>query len=154
MNPTSTFKKFDGSEISFVEYYRTNYEKSIEDLQQPLLISRPKKRVSNMQSDQTIRPNHVLMRWPRYLFCSLENVPNQFAVYQLRLFGLIHLYSQVFFVPSSSFNYRLIFFFYFWQNNAGNFQAQSKYAVIKLIHTQNKWTEVFLCDKSDVFLSF
>ena len=46
MNPSSTFKKFDGTEISFVEYYATNYEKKINDLQQPLLISRPKKRVS------------------------------------------------------------------------------------------------------------
>lgn len=44
MNPSSTFKKFDGTEISFVEYYATNYEKKINDLQQPLLISRPKKR--------------------------------------------------------------------------------------------------------------
>ncbi|XP_072043848.1 piwi-like protein 1 [Amphiura filiformis] len=44
MNPKSTFKKFDGTEISFVEYYKTNYEKNIEDMDQPLLISRPKKR--------------------------------------------------------------------------------------------------------------
>ncbi|OCU01987.1 piwi-like protein 1 [Xenopus laevis] len=39
----STFKKSDGSEISFVDYYRTQYNKAITDLNQPALVHNPKK---------------------------------------------------------------------------------------------------------------
>ncbi|KAE8634929.1 hypothetical protein XENTR_v10002471 [Xenopus tropicalis] len=41
--PESTFKKSDGSEISFVDYYRTQYNKGITDLNQPALVHNPKK---------------------------------------------------------------------------------------------------------------
>nr|DBA23135.1 TPA: hypothetical protein GDO54_014081 [Pyxicephalus adspersus] len=41
--PKSTFKKSDGSEISFVDYYKTQYNKKITDLQQPGIIHNPKK---------------------------------------------------------------------------------------------------------------
>ncbi|XP_033126803.1 piwi-like protein 1 [Anneissia japonica] len=44
LNPSSKFKKFDGSEISYCEYYSSVYERNITDMQQPLLVSRPKKR--------------------------------------------------------------------------------------------------------------
>ena len=43
MNPRSKFKGRDGSEQSFVEYYAKVYDKKITDMDQPLLVSRPKK---------------------------------------------------------------------------------------------------------------
>uniref|UniRef100_A0A8C5LYC6 Piwi-like protein 1 n=1 Tax=Leptobrachium leishanense TaxID=445787 RepID=A0A8C5LYC6_9ANUR len=43
MNPQSTFKKYDGTDISFVEYYKTQYGIQIKDLQQPLIANIPKK---------------------------------------------------------------------------------------------------------------
>ena len=43
MNPKSKFKGRDGSEQIFVEYYAKVYEKKITDMDQPLLVSRPKK---------------------------------------------------------------------------------------------------------------
>ncbi|XP_053313403.1 piwi-like protein 1 [Spea bombifrons] len=41
--PESTFKKADGTEISFVEYYRKQYNKEIKDLTQPAIVHNPKK---------------------------------------------------------------------------------------------------------------
>lgn len=41
--PDSTFKKSDGSEISFIDYYKTQYNKQITDLKQPAIIHNPKK---------------------------------------------------------------------------------------------------------------
>lgn len=43
MNPRSKFQGRDGKEQSFVEYYAKMYDKKIEDMEQPLLVSRPKK---------------------------------------------------------------------------------------------------------------
>ncbi|XP_075119109.1 piwi-like protein 1 [Leptodactylus fuscus] len=43
MTPESTFKKADGSEISFVEYYRTQYNINIKDLKQPLIGNIPRR---------------------------------------------------------------------------------------------------------------
>ncbi|GFQ87053.1 hypothetical protein TNCT_471201 [Trichonephila clavata] len=44
MNPTSTFTTSDGSEISFVDYYKKSYDIQIQDLNQPLLINKAKKK--------------------------------------------------------------------------------------------------------------
>ena len=44
-NPLSTFSTRSG-EVSFVQYYENAYNKKITDLEQPLLVSMPKKRVS------------------------------------------------------------------------------------------------------------
>ncbi|GFS54318.1 piwi-like protein 2 [Nephila pilipes] len=44
MNPTSTFSTSDGSEISFVDYYKRSYDIQIQDLNQPLLINKAKKK--------------------------------------------------------------------------------------------------------------
>ncbi|KAG8452990.1 hypothetical protein GDO86_004701 [Hymenochirus boettgeri] len=41
--PQSTFKKSDGTDVSFVDYYRTQYNKEVKDLRQPLLVNIPKK---------------------------------------------------------------------------------------------------------------
>uniref|UniRef100_A0A8C3IPX6 Piwi like RNA-mediated gene silencing 1 n=1 Tax=Chrysemys picta bellii TaxID=8478 RepID=A0A8C3IPX6_CHRPI len=43
-NPKCTFKKADGSEISFVDYYKMQYNQEITDLNQPVLVSQPKRR--------------------------------------------------------------------------------------------------------------
>lgn len=42
--PTSTFKLRKGEEISYQDYYKKNYSIDIGDLNQPLLVSRPKKK--------------------------------------------------------------------------------------------------------------
>ena len=44
-NPQSTFSTRSG-EVSFVQYYENAYNKKIADMEQPLLVSMPKKRVS------------------------------------------------------------------------------------------------------------
>ncbi|CAL1300079.1 unnamed protein product [Larinioides sclopetarius] len=44
MSPKSTFKTKDGSEISFIDYYKRSYDIQIKDLNQPLLLSKGKKR--------------------------------------------------------------------------------------------------------------
>ncbi|XP_077317934.1 piwi-like protein 1 isoform X1 [Lithobates pipiens] len=41
--PESTFKKSDGNEIRFIDYYRTQYNKQITDSNQPGVIHNPKK---------------------------------------------------------------------------------------------------------------
>nr|XP_009930781.1 PREDICTED: piwi-like protein 1 isoform X1 [Opisthocomus hoazin] len=47
-NPQCTFRKADGSEISFVDYYRRQYNQEITDLDQPVLISESKRRRGSM----------------------------------------------------------------------------------------------------------
>ncbi|XP_062594439.1 piwi-like protein 1 [Saccostrea cucullata] len=42
--PLHTFKTSQGSELSFVDYYRNAYHKEITDQEQPLLLHRPKKK--------------------------------------------------------------------------------------------------------------
>ncbi|KAH0619368.1 hypothetical protein JD844_019417, partial [Phrynosoma platyrhinos] len=43
-NPQDTFTKSDGTEITFVDYYKKQYSQEITDLNQPVLISQPKRR--------------------------------------------------------------------------------------------------------------
>lgn len=42
-NPQSTFTSHSGEAISFVDYYKKAYNKDIDDLEQPLLVHRPKR---------------------------------------------------------------------------------------------------------------
>lgn len=42
-NPSQTFPKRDGSEISYAQYYKERYGITIRDLKQPLIISMPKR---------------------------------------------------------------------------------------------------------------
>ncbi|XP_075705350.1 piwi-like protein 1 [Rhinoderma darwinii] len=42
MTPLSTFKKSDGSEISFVDYYKNQYNEEVKDLSQPLISNIPR----------------------------------------------------------------------------------------------------------------
>lgn len=43
-NPESTFTKADGSEITYIEYFKKSWQKDIQDKRQPLLVHRPKAR--------------------------------------------------------------------------------------------------------------
>ncbi|XP_028566225.2 piwi-like protein 1 [Podarcis muralis] len=43
-NPQASFKKGDGTEISFMDYYKMQYSQEIKDLNQPLLVSQPKRK--------------------------------------------------------------------------------------------------------------
>ncbi|NXD07268.1 PIWL1 protein, partial [Nothocercus nigrocapillus] len=43
-NPKCTFKKADGSEISYIDYYKMQYNQDITDLNQPVLVSQPRRR--------------------------------------------------------------------------------------------------------------
>ncbi|NWR55762.1 PIWL1 protein, partial [Bucorvus abyssinicus] len=47
-NPQCTFRRADGSEISFVDYYKTQYNQVISDLNQPVLISQSRRRRGNI----------------------------------------------------------------------------------------------------------
>lgn len=44
MNPESTFSTAKGETITFIEYYKRQYQIEIQDAKQPLLIHRPKKK--------------------------------------------------------------------------------------------------------------
>ncbi|XP_009471392.1 PREDICTED: piwi-like protein 1 isoform X1 [Nipponia nippon] len=47
-NPQCTFRKADGSEISYVDYYRRQYNQEITDLNQPVLISQSRRKRGSM----------------------------------------------------------------------------------------------------------
>ncbi|KFV63354.1 Piwi-like 1 [Dryobates pubescens] len=55
-NPKRTFRKADGSEISFVEYYKRQYNQEITDLNQPVLISQPKRKASSLPGPVVLIP--------------------------------------------------------------------------------------------------
>ncbi|NXP52120.1 PIWL1 protein, partial [Heliornis fulica] len=48
INPECTFKKADGSEIRYVDYYKRQYNQDIADLNQPVLITQSKRRSGNI----------------------------------------------------------------------------------------------------------
>ncbi|XP_078598436.1 piwi-like protein 1 [Branchiostoma floridae x Branchiostoma japonicum] len=43
--PTDKFKMKDGTEMTYVEYYAKKYSKTLTDMNQPMLVSRPKKKM-------------------------------------------------------------------------------------------------------------
>ncbi|XP_061211371.1 piwi-like protein 1 [Neopsephotus bourkii] len=47
-NPQCTFKKSDGSEISYIDYYKRQYNQEITDLNQPVLVSQCRRKGGNM----------------------------------------------------------------------------------------------------------
>ncbi|NXO01449.1 PIWL1 protein, partial [Rhinopomastus cyanomelas] len=49
-NPQCTFLKADGSEISYIDYYKKQYNLDIHDLNQPVLITQRKRRRENFTS--------------------------------------------------------------------------------------------------------
>ncbi|KAJ7410675.1 Piwi-like protein 1 [Willisornis vidua] len=55
-NPMGTFRKSDGSEISFLEYYRKQYGIDIADPKQPVLISQTKRKRGNVEGSVVLIP--------------------------------------------------------------------------------------------------
>ncbi|NXM66782.1 PIWL1 protein, partial [Serilophus lunatus] len=55
-NPMGTFRKSDGSEITFMEYYKKQYSIDITDPKQPLLISQLKRNRGNIQGTVVLIP--------------------------------------------------------------------------------------------------
>ncbi|NXX46968.1 PIWL1 protein, partial [Tricholaema leucomelas] len=55
-NPQHTFRKADGSEISFVDYYKRQYNQEITDLKQPVLVSQPKRRAISLPGPLILIP--------------------------------------------------------------------------------------------------
>ncbi|XP_071428127.1 piwi-like protein 1 [Pithys albifrons albifrons] len=55
-NPMGTFRKSDGSEISFLEYYRKQYGIDITDPKQPVLISQTKRNRGNVEGSVVLIP--------------------------------------------------------------------------------------------------
>ncbi|KAM6246793.1 piwi-like protein 1 [Porphyrio hochstetteri] len=55
-NPQCTFRKADGSEISYVDYYRRQYNEEITDLNQPVLVSQSRRKGGNIQGPVVLIP--------------------------------------------------------------------------------------------------
>ena len=53
LNPRSTFKPHDGEALSYADYFLRAYNKRISDLNQPLLVSRMKKKEKKMKSSNS-----------------------------------------------------------------------------------------------------
>ncbi|XP_065548859.1 piwi-like protein 1 isoform X2 [Lathamus discolor] len=47
-NPQCTFRKSDGSEITYIDYYKRQYNQEITDLNQPVLVSQCRRKGGNM----------------------------------------------------------------------------------------------------------
>uniref|UniRef100_A0A4W3IPR6 Piwi like RNA-mediated silencing 4 n=1 Tax=Callorhinchus milii TaxID=7868 RepID=A0A4W3IPR6_CALMI len=69
-NPTGTFKKTDGTEISYIDYYTQQYDISVTDLSQPLLVSLLKNK--HLDKDAAPRLIHLIPE-----FCFLTGLSNQ-----------------------------------------------------------------------------
>ncbi|XP_078078916.1 piwi-like protein 4 [Mustelus asterias] len=70
VKPTNVFKKADGTEITYVDYYSQQYDASITDLNQPMLVSQLKSK--NYAKDVAPRIAHLIPE-----FCFLTGLSNQ-----------------------------------------------------------------------------
>ncbi|XP_043548694.1 piwi-like protein 4 [Chiloscyllium plagiosum] len=70
VKPTDIFKKADGTEITYVDYYSQQYDASITDLKQPMLVSWLKSK--NRSMDVAPRLVHLIPE-----FCYLTGLSNQ-----------------------------------------------------------------------------
>ncbi|XP_043925727.1 piwi-like protein 1 [Protopterus annectens] len=77
LSPRSKFKKTDGSEISFVEYYKMQYNEEITEVNQPLLVSQVRSRRG--PGGETQRPVNLV---PEFCFLTglTERMRNDFSV--------------------------------------------------------------------------
>ncbi|XP_009069078.1 PREDICTED: piwi-like protein 1 [Acanthisitta chloris] len=53
-SPKGTFRKSDGTEISYVDYYKKQYNLVITDLNQPVLVNQPKRKRGNLMQGPII----------------------------------------------------------------------------------------------------
>ncbi|XP_038674833.1 piwi-like protein 4 isoform X1 [Scyliorhinus canicula] len=70
VKPTNAFKKADGTEITYIDYYSQQYDASITDLNQPMLVSQLKSK--NDVKDVAPRVAHLIPE-----FCFLTGLSNQ-----------------------------------------------------------------------------
>ncbi|XP_048454354.1 piwi-like protein 4 [Rhincodon typus] len=70
VKPTNKFKKADGTEITYVDYYSQQYNASITDLKQPMLVSQLKSK--NRFKDMAPRLAHLVPE-----FCFLTGLSSQ-----------------------------------------------------------------------------
>ena len=57
MNPESTFTNSKGETMSFIDYYKRQYQIDIQDRKQPLLVNRPtlkKRGVAEAEADRVV----------------------------------------------------------------------------------------------------
>ena len=59
-HPSHTFSYRDG-EISYADYYKKMHEMDVQDMEQPLLVSNPKKRVCFCLTLRAIFVTHALL---------------------------------------------------------------------------------------------
>ncbi|XP_057604602.1 piwi-like protein 4 isoform X2 [Hippopotamus amphibius kiboko] len=69
VKPTHTFKKRDGTEITYVDYYKQQYDITLSDLNQPVLVSLLK---SKRNEDAEVRMAHLIPE-----LCFLTGLPGQ-----------------------------------------------------------------------------
>ncbi|XP_066894371.1 piwi-like protein 4 [Kogia breviceps] len=69
VKPTHTFQKRDGSEITYVDYYKQQYDITLSDLNQPVLVSLLK---SKRNDDAEVRMAHLIPE-----LCFLTGLPGQ-----------------------------------------------------------------------------
>ncbi|XP_069748587.1 piwi-like protein 4 [Narcine bancroftii] len=70
VKPTHTFKKADGTEISYIDYYSQQYDALISDMNQPMLVSQLK--MKRFATDAVPRIAHLIPE-----FCFLTGLSNQ-----------------------------------------------------------------------------
>ncbi|KAM9078703.1 piwi-like protein 4 [Megaptera novaeangliae] len=69
VKPTHTFQKRDGTEITYVDYYKQQYDITLSDLNQPVLVSLLK---SKRNDDADVRMAHLIPE-----LCYLTGLPGQ-----------------------------------------------------------------------------
>ncbi|XP_072825056.1 piwi-like protein 4 [Vicugna pacos] len=69
VKPTHTFQKRDGTEITYVDYYKQQYDITLSDLNQPVLVSLLK---SKRNDDTEVRMAHLIPE-----LCFLTGLPSQ-----------------------------------------------------------------------------
>ncbi|KAB1272421.1 Piwi-like protein 4 [Camelus dromedarius] len=69
VKPTHTFQKRDGTEITYVDYYKQQYDITLSDLNQPVLVSLLK---SKRNDDPEVRMAHLIPE-----LCFLTGLPSQ-----------------------------------------------------------------------------
>ncbi|XP_053530289.1 piwi-like protein 2 isoform X3 [Ictalurus punctatus] len=88
-SPKHSFTMADGSETTFVDYYRKNYGITVKELDQPLLVHRPKERSKPGGKDLTMHINVSVEQHTHSLKQLLHNIStSQEAVKELSRWGL------------------------------------------------------------------
>ena len=63
MNPESTFTNSKGETMSFIDYYKRQYQIDIQDRKQPLLVNRPTLKKRGLAEAEADRVHGMLQHW-------------------------------------------------------------------------------------------